>query len=172
MQDRKFPIGPFVVQESYTEGELKQLIKTIETAPAHYRSLVRNLSESDLEKTYREGSWTIRQLVHHVADIHLLHFFRMKKALTEADYKEVTLINMDGWAKTPDAATAPISDSLEMFDFIGKRYVYLANNLTEEQFSLSYFHPLRQFWIDQKQALAMSAWHVSHHLAHIKLALE
>ncbi|WP_439556742.1 YfiT family bacillithiol transferase [Dyadobacter sp.] len=171
MTDRKYPIGPFVPQESYTEEELAELIATIESAPAAYRELAANFSDEDLRKTYREGSWTVQQLIHHVADIHLVHFFRMKKALTEPAYKEVTLINMDGWVKTPEADLYPIADSLAIFESIGNRYVYLAKNLTAEQLDIAYFHPVRQMWISQKQALAMSAWHVKHHFAHIELAL-
>lgn len=171
MTDRKFPIGPFVSQETYTAEELASLIYIVESAPANYRALVQQLSEDDLNKTYREDSWNIRQLVHHVSDIHLLHFFRMKMALTEPDYKNVTLINMDGWAKTPDALNMPIEDSLLAFESIGNRYVYLAKNLTSGQLDIAYFHPLRKIWLTQRQALAMSAWHVRHHLAHINLAL-
>ncbi|WP_031530632.1 DinB family protein [Dyadobacter crusticola] len=171
MIDRKYPIGPFVSQADYTDEELAELISTIETAPAAYRELAANFSEEDLGKTYREGSWTVQQLIHHVADIHLVHFFRMKKALTEPDYKEVTLINMDGWVKTPEAVSYPIADSLAAFESIGNRYVYLAKSLTSEQLDIAYFHPVRQMWISQKHALAMSAWHVKHHFAHIELAL-
>src|SRR5687767_3156846 len=103
LQRVKFPIGPFMPQDGITPENLKEMISTIEAAPAKYRALVEDLSASDLKKTYREGSWSIRQLVHHVADMQLLHFLRMKKALTEQDYKELTLVNMDGWAATPEA---------------------------------------------------------------------
>ncbi|NIJ55758.1 YfiT family bacillithiol transferase [Dyadobacter arcticus] len=169
--DRKYPIGTFNPQDSYTDQEIAGLIATIEKAPADYRSLVESLSESDLENTYREGSWNVRQLIHHVADIHLLHFLRMKKALTEPDYKEVTLINMDGWAKTPEASVMPIEPSLTIFENIGYRYIYLAKTLTPEQLEIAYFHPVRKIWLSQQHALAMSAWHVSHHFAHVQLAL-
>ncbi|MCE6992991.1 YfiT family bacillithiol transferase [Dyadobacter sp. CY323] len=171
MTDRKFPIGPFAPQENYSEEELANLISVIESAPADYRNLVTDLSETDLNKTYREGSWTVKQLIHHVADIHLLHFFRMKQALTDPDYKDVTLINMDGWAKTPEASLMPIDVSLTILESIGTRYVYLAKTLTPEQFEIAYFHPVRKIWLNQRHALAMSAWHVTHHFAHINLAL-
>jgi hypothetical protein len=171
MIDRKFPIGPFSAQEHYTEEELAGLISIAEAAPAKYRNLVGGLSDEELSKTYRDGSWTVRQLVHHVADIHLLHFFRMKKALTEPDYKQVTLINMDGWAATPEACLMPIETSLAMFESIGNRYVYLAQNLTQEQLDMAYFHPARKIWLNQRHALAMTAWHVEHHFAHLRIAL-
>lgn len=171
MDDRKYPIGPFVAQDTYSADELAHLIRIIENSPAQYRQLVENLSPADLAKTYREGSWTVHQLVHHVADIQFVHFFRMKKALTEPDYKVITLIDMNAWAHTPDAVEAPIDDSLLLFEGVTKRYMYLAKSLTEPMLAIDYYHPVRQIMLTQAQALAMTAWHVQHHLAHIKLAL-
>ena len=171
MDNRRYPIGPFVTQNTYSTGELAQLIHIIETSPAQYRQLVENLSPADLAKTYREGSWTVHQLIHHVADIQLVHFFRMKKALTEPDYKVITLIDMNAWVHTADATEAPIADSLVLFDGVTRRYVYLAKSLTEPMLAITYYHPVREIMINQAQALAMTAWHVQHHLAHIKLAL-
>ncbi|HYG39439.1 MAG TPA: DinB family protein [Cytophagales bacterium] len=167
----KFPIGPFLKKEHYAPEELSSLIGIVEAAPENYRTIIKGISSSDLTKTYREGSWNIRQLIHHVADIQLLHFLRMKKALTEPNYVEVTLINMDGWAVTADGLTAPIEDSLMMFEGITKRYVFLLRSLDEKAHEIKYYHPIRKFTINQAQAIGMSAWHVRHHLAHIKIAL-
>lgn len=171
MDDRKYPIGPLAPQDTYSPDELAGLIGIIESSPARYRQLVASLSPTDLAKTYREGSWTVQQLIHHVADIQFVHFMRMKKALTEPDYDVITLIDMNAWAATPDAVHAPIDDSLLLLDGVTRRYMYLAKSLTEAQLAISYTHPLRQRTFTQAQALAMSAWHVQHHLAHIKLAL-
>ncbi|MGA0558512.1 DinB family protein [Larkinella sp. VNQ87] len=168
---RKFPIGPLSLQDTYSSDELAHNIAILVEAPSQYRQLVENRSADELAKTYREGSWTVQQLIHHVADIHLLHYFRMKKALTEPDYDTPTLINMDGWAATPDATLAPIEDSLQMFETINLRYLFLIRSLDEAQLAKAYFHPVRKIRIDQAQAVAMSVWHVQHHLAHIKLAL-
>ncbi|TDE16867.1 YfiT family bacillithiol transferase [Dyadobacter psychrotolerans] len=171
MTDSRFPLGPFVIQDDYTSEELETLIDIIETIPADYRRLTENLTEADLSKTYREASWTIRQLVHHVADIQFLHYFRMKKALTEPDYKDMTVIDMNAWAATADSLSAPITVALQMFEGVHHRYAFLARTLTEEQLTIRYFHPARQIWFSQKQALAISVWHTQHHLAHIGLAL-
>lgn len=171
MDNRRYPIGLFNYKETYSPEELSQFITVLETIPASYRLLVENLSAEDLAKTYREGSWTVQQLIHHVSDIQLVHFFRMKKALTEPEYEVVTLIDMDKWVQTPDAKTAPIEDSLASFDSITRRYVYLMKSLTEEQLAIKYYHPVRKIWFNQAQAMAISAWHTQHHLAHIKLAL-
>lgn len=170
MTDRKFPIGPFVLKDKYSSEELENIILSIATAPEEYRRLVADLPEEALLKGYREGSWNVRQLVHHVADIALLHYFRMKKAITEPG-SDMALIHMDAWANTADAVYGPVEDSLAMFESITRRYVLLINSLSEDQKALSYFHPVRQIQLDQRQATAMSAWHVRHHLAHIQLAI-
>lgn len=167
----KFPIGQFKKQDAYSEAEIKDLITSIKQAPAEYSTIADRLTEADLSKTYRLGSWNVKQLFHHVADIQLLHFFRMKKALTEADYSDVTLIDMDKWASTPDAYDAPVADSVLMLDGLTKRYVFLIESLSEEQLKIEYFHPVRKFTVNQAQAIAMSAWHLKHHLAHIQLAI-
>lgn len=171
MTDRKYPIGPFVLKEDYTKEELEGMLHFIQSSASKYSALVEGLSDEDLAKTYREGSWNIRQLIHHVADIAILHYFRMKKAVTEPDYKEPTLINMDAWAVTSDSLEMPLTDSLNILESTNQRYVYFAASLDEEGLSKAYFHAVRKIWINQKGALAMSVWHLQHHLAHIKLAL-
>lgn len=171
MIDLKYPIGGFKIQEVYTQEELDGILREIENAPKRYAALVSDLTDEDLAKCYREGSWTVRQLVHHVADIQFLHFLRMKKAVTEPNYDQLTMINMDGWASTADSITAPVEDSLQILEGITRRYLRLARSLDEQQFSISYLHPVRQITFNQKQALAISAWHLNHHLAHVKLAL-
>ena len=167
----KFPIGPFVAPENISDEDFQSLINTIEEAPAKYRRIAEGLSSSDLQKTYRDGSWNVQQLFNHVADMQLLHFFRMKKALTENDYKEITLVNMDGWAATADGRLSSIEDALDMFESIGKRFVLLARSLTPQQQNITYYHPVRKIMLNQKQAVAMSAWHVRHHFEHLRIAL-
>ena len=170
--DLKFPIGPFIKKVEYTSDELGLLVLDISDTLIAYKKHVDVLSGDDLLRTYRPGSWNVRQLVHHVADIQLLHFLRMKKAITEPEYNEVTLINMDGWANTLDGSTAPVQDSILMLEGITNRYIYLVKSLSEEQLRIQYYHPVKEFYISQVQAVAMSAWHMKHHLAHIELALQ
>lgn len=167
----KYPIGTFEKKDTYSSSEIASLIEEIEELPSRYREIVQSLTDDDLAKTYRPGSWNIRQLVHHVADIQLLHFFRMKKVLTEENYSDVTLINMDGWAKTPDSLTEPVEDSLIALEGLTRRYAFLMRSLTEDELKLEYFHPVRKVKFNQAQAIAISNWHLKHHLAHINIAL-
>ncbi|HYC84748.1 MAG TPA: DinB family protein [Chryseosolibacter sp.] len=166
----KFPIGPFIAPENVDGQQLDDLIKTIESAPAQYRRQTENLSHEQLQRTYRDGSWTVQQLVTHVADMQLLHYFRMRRTLTE-DYKEVTLVNIDGWANSADAINTPVRDSLALLDAMTTRFVILMRSLTPAQQDIAYYHPIRKIMLTQKQAIAMSAWHVRHHLEHIRIAL-
>ncbi len=172
LTQRKFPIGPFTASANISKAELDELIETISSAPEKYMRATRDLGERDLGKTYREGAWNVQQLVNHVADMQLLHFFRMKRALTESDYKEITLVNIEGWAHTADGLDSPVADSLQMFEAITRRFVQLMKSLDESQHEISYYHPVRKMTLNQKQAIAMTAWHVKHHLEHIRIALE
>ncbi|WP_025762477.1 DinB family protein [Dyadobacter tibetensis] len=171
MEELKFPLGRVRLQEDYSTTELAEILHYLEEVPSEYAGLTQNLEVETLKKTYRPGSWNIQQIVHHVADMHLLHMLRMKKALTEPDYKEVTLVNMDGWAATADVLDVPISDSLLILKGIHHRYVALGRSLSDEQYQIQYYHPVRGIYFNQKQALAITAWHAAHHLAHIKIAL-
>jgi hypothetical protein len=170
-QHLKFPIGPFIAPEQTTSTELENFIQSVETTVVKYRTLTEKLSASDLQKTYREGAWNIQQLVNHVADMQLLHFFRMKKALTEPDYKEITMVDIPAWAHTVDGLESPVADSLDMIESITKRYVRLMRSLDNSQQQIAYYHPGRKIMLNQKQAIAMTAWHVRHHLEHIRIAL-
>ena len=170
MEHLQYPIGRFLAQASYSATEIQTLIATMNTSPDRYTKLLQSLTEQDLSKTYRPGSWTVRQLVHHVADVHMLNFLRMKKALTEENYIATT-IEMNAWALTSDGQTAPTDYSVLMLDGINKRFVYLVQSMDEENFSKSFYHPVRQMQFNLKQAVHMAVWHLEHHLAHIELAL-
>ncbi|MFD2570960.1 DinB family protein [Spirosoma soli] len=170
LEQLQYPIGRFAPKEDYSIEEVNRMIGLQETAPARYQKLLAGRSDEDLARTYREGSWTVQQLVHHIADIQLLNFLRLKKALTEDDYV-ITLVQMNDWAKTPDATTAPIDDSLLMFDGITRRFVYLWRTLDEQTQTKTYYHPSRQINLSLKQFLYMATWHVVHHQGHIELAL-
>lgn len=168
----RFPIGPFERKEIYTDADLAEMLQTIAAAPAQYRQIAAGLSPGDFQKTYRPGAWTIAQLLHHIADTQLLHYLRLKKTVTEPMGGEVTMIDIDAWANTPDATQAPVADSLDLLESVVKKYLYLARTLNEAQRMKSNFHPVRGYTINADQIVAMSAWHLLHHLKHIEIALE
>jgi hypothetical protein len=171
MESVQYPIGRFTLKENYSPQELEEMIHDLEIYPGYYRDRVGSLDSNLLFKTYRDGSWNIAQLVHHVADMQLLHYFRMKKALTEADYTEATLVNIDAWANLPDARKIDIDDSLDLFRGVHSRFTAMARGIKPDQWNITYYHPVRKIHLNQMQAIAMASWHVKHHYAHIGIAL-
>ncbi|MDQ4141937.1 MAG: putative metal-dependent hydrolase [Bacteroidota bacterium] len=170
MEHLQYPVGRFQPKADYTQQEVAALLQWLKNAPTRYEELLNHLPETDLDKTYRPGAWTVRQLVHHVADIHMLNFLRLKKAITEENY-EITLIRMDDWAALPDSKQPPIDSSLLIFRGVNQRYLHLLKTLDEQTLSKTYYHAARQLNLSLKQMLYMATWHVAHHLGHIELAL-
>lgn len=170
MEHLQYPIGRFTPQPDYSETELQALIGQLEKIPADYLALTASLPEADLEKTYRSGSWTVRQLVHHVADVHLLYYMRMKKALTEPE-PVAAMIDINAWSGMPDARQAPVAGSLAMIQGVNQRFIPFLQGLTQEEWNTTYYHPMRHYFQSLKQGLDMAVWHGAHHAGHIRLAL-
>jgi DinB superfamily len=170
MEHLQYPIGRLQIQNNYWPAEIEGMISIIETYPQKYRELTENLSESDLSKQYREGSFTIRQLVHHMADMHLINFLRVKVALTEPG-KDTIVVDIPAFATTPDNQ-APIDLSLTMLETLHQKWAFLLRNMTESDFDKTFYHPVRKMNFDMRQALQLYSWHTQHHLEHIKIALK
>ena len=170
LEQRQFPIGKWTVKDHYSSKEIQENIALLKAYGLKYKQLTQHLSEEDLEKTYREGSWTTRQLVHHVADTHQWHFIRIKQALTEENAVGI-LLNVTAVSALPDSDKAPIKDSLMMIESTHNRYAYLFENIAESEYTKSYYHPLRQLHITIPQALDITVWHAKHHFEHIRIAL-
>jgi DinB superfamily len=171
MEHLQYPVGKWSPKEITDYQEIKNLAAEILKYAAQYRTLTKNLDNKQLAKKYREGSWTIRQLVHHVADSHLFHYLRLKHALTE-DKPVGVLGKINDWAEMADYTEGPIEDSLLMIESVHRRYVILFESLSEEVYDRSYFHPFRQLYLTIPQSLDMIVWHLRHHLAHIEIALK
>jgi len=140
-------------------------IKDIAAAPAMMREAVAGLTSAQLDTPYRDGGWTVRQVVHHVPDSHMNSYIRIKFALTE---QEPTIKPYDEeiWAKLVDARTAPVDPSLELLEGLHHRWAVLLRSLTELEVQRKFFHPeLGTVTIDQY--IALYAWHGKHHAAHI-----
>jgi hypothetical protein len=170
LTQRQYPIGKWNPKKKYSEKEIEKNIKIIEKYPAKYKQLTKKLSDADLTKVYREGAWDIRQLVTHIADMHILHFARFKQALCEENPVGF-LANINGWNNLTEVKTAPVGDSLLLLEATHKRWVHLMHTMAANDFNRTFFHPLRQMELTLAQALSMAAWHTRHHLEHIKIAL-
>lgn len=163
-----FPIGKLQVPSEVTAEKLQQWLKEIETYTNRLREVVDPLSEVELSKTYKDGSWTIRQLVHHIADSQLNMYQRLKLALTDEN-PTVPGFDQDKWAIQPDTKF-PVESSIKMLEGINERIVCLGASLTEEQLDRIFTHQ-ENGEITVATKVAKLAWHEEHHLAHIKLAL-
>lgn len=166
--DIKYPIGKLLVPEKVKLQNVYVWLSEIETFTTRLRETVDNLNEEELSKTYREGAWNVRQLVHHIADSQLNMYQRLKLALTD-DTPTVPAFNKNEWAVQPDTEL-PIEPSLKMLEGINERIVSLGRRLTEEQLDRAFIHQVNgKITVGTK--LAKLSWHEEHHLAHIKIAL-
>jgi uncharacterized damage-inducible protein DinB len=134
MTDLRYPIGPFQSHERSTPEERTALMDEIEAAPAHVRAAVAQLGDAQLDTPYREGGWTVRQVVHHVADSHVNAYVRFRLALTE-DGPTVRAYEQTEWAELPDGRSAPIEASLDLLDTLHARWLMLLRAMTPDDFA-------------------------------------
>ncbi len=168
--DRRYPIGRFSRQSTPLDGTGRLAhIDAIAHAPGAMRRLVRGLSDADLNRRYREGGWTIRQVVHHVPDSHMHAYARFKFALTE-DAPQVKAYNEQRWADLPDVEDVPVTVSLDLLEALHLRWTSTLRSMSNDDFSKTYQHPELGV-VRLYDALQLYAWHGRHHTAHIELAL-
>ncbi len=169
LESLRFPIGKFIRKDSYNAEEIKANIATIRNLPNLLSEAVSMLDDAQLNTSYRENGWTIRQVVHHLADSHLNSVIRLRLALTE-DNPTIKPYDENTWAELIDANNAPIELSLAILDGLHERWALLLESLTKEQFLRTFNHPESGRWTVEDN-LAMYAWHSSHHLSHITSAI-
>jgi DinB superfamily len=163
--DPRYPIGKFQMPTQVTPARRQQAIEEIAAAPAKMRTATKGLSESQLDTPYREGGWTVRQVVHHVPDSHLNAYVRLKLALTE-DRPTIKPYNEAAWAELADAKTAPIEASQTLLDSVHFRWDRLWRSLKPEDFARKLVHPEHgERTVDW--LLFTYEWHGKHHTAHI-----
>jgi len=167
MSDPRFPIGKFTFDGDVTDAARAARIADIEAAPRLLRAAVDGMSERQLETPYREGGWTVRQVVHHVPDSHLNAYVRFKLALTE-ESPTIKPYDEARWATLPDSRHTPIAVSLALLDALHQRWVTLLRAMTPADFSRSFVHPEHGRAMSLDQALALYSWHGKHHVAHVK----
>ena len=163
--DLSYPIGPFEWPETVDAAARGAHLREIREAPGLFREAVQGLDDGQLDTPYRPGGWTVRQVVHHVADSHMNAYVRFRLALTEDD-PVIKPYSQTAWAELADARTGPVEVSLGLLDGMHARWVALAESLPEEAFDRAFFHPERGR-VPLGTNLAMYAWHGRHHAAHI-----
>ncbi len=163
--DLRYPIGKRVPPTSFTDASRAAALKVIADTPANLRRAVTGLTDAQLDTPYRPGGWTVRQLVHHVADSHMNAYVRTRLALTE-DNPPVKPYDEAKWAELPDAKTMPIEGSLAIIEALHARWVHLLKTLSVEQMNRTMFHP-EHGALTLDALLAIYAWHGPHHTAHV-----
>jgi len=164
MTDPRYPIGKFSYAGPLTAQQKEQALDNIEQTPARLRDAVRGLSDAQLDTPYREGGWTVRQVVHHVPDSHMNSYVRFKLALTEDD-PTIKPYFEDRWAELPDSRQ-PIETSLTLLDSLHSRWTKLLRSLSDADWNRTFRHPeLGPMTLDRN--LALYSWHGRHHVAHI-----
>jgi DinB superfamily len=157
----RYPIGKF----DRSRLDRAENIAAIAGLPSALRAAVADLSDPQLDTPYREGGWTVRQLVHHVADSHINASVRMRLALTE-DWPTIKPYEEAEWAKLSDARTLPVEVSLALLEALHRRWVVLLESLAEADWARGYVHPEsgRESLVT---VAAIYGWHSRHHVAHV-----
>ncbi len=169
--NRRYPIGPFEYGQEYSFDDTRRHIKALDRFPKELKKAVKKLKGNDLDKPYRSGGWTIRQVVHHIADSHMNAYIRMKLAVTEntpiiKPYEEQL------WAETEDGLHGPVKMSLKLLSALHVRWVEFLESLSEEDLERGYYHPSSKRTVQMQEAIALYIWHSQHHLHHIRLVSE
>lgn len=165
-EELKYPIGHFERPEKISDEILSGWIAVIRDFPEKLRTEVFGMTNEQLDTPYRPGGWTVRQLVHHCSDSHMNSLIRFKLTLTEKE-PIIKPYFEDRWAELPDSKSAPIESSLKTLEGVHERWTDLLQQLSKDQFSLTYIHPEqnKRFRLDESTGLYV--WHCNHHLAHI-----
>ena len=163
--DPRYPIGQYI-PENYSEELKDQWLADIKFLPNAIENAVQNLDEQQLHTPYREGGWTVHQLVHHVADSHMNAFCRFKLGYTE-EGATIRPYDENLWVQTSDVKNLPINVSITLLHALHQRWSELLSSLTDEDFNRTVYHPEHKKDFTLWHLLGMYAWHSRHHTAHI-----
>lgn len=172
LEQLKYPIGRFARGTRAETPERRSVcITALTDLPMRLRALVERLTDAQLDTPYRPEGWTVRQLVHHIADSHSQSLHRFKLALSEQEpvikpYKEAL------WAEQLDARTMPVEPSLGIIAGSHARWVVLLRSMDDQDFARGFVHPEQQRTISLAEALELYVWHGAHHSAHITALME
>lgn len=163
--DPRYPVGKFTFEGPLTQQQKQEYLNDIEQTPARLREAVRGLNDKQLDTPYRDGGWTVRQVVHHVPDSHMNSYVRFKLALTE-DEPTIRPYREDRWAELAEAKSAPIEVSLALLDLLHQRWMLFLRNFTDADWKRNFRHPELGL-MSLEKTLALYAWHGRHHVAHV-----
>lgn len=170
LEKLKYPIGRFRSPDQFSQDAINKWIQEIEELPALLTETVKDLNDEQLDTPYREGGWTVRQIIHHIGDSHLNSYVRFKLALTE-NQPTIKPYDQKLWADLPDYSLYSIKDSLKFVDLLHKRWVIILKSLSKDQLNRGFLHPESGLNLLYK-TIGVYAWHGNHHLSQIKALIQ
>ncbi|RJE90560.1 putative metal-dependent hydrolase [Paenibacillus sp. 1011MAR3C5] len=165
MEQLRYPNGKFLF-EGMSAVQMEKWISEVEKLPGELRAAIEGLDDEQLDTHYRTGGWTVRQVVHHLADASMNMFSRFKLALTESN-PTIKPFDEDRWVNTADSLRAAPDSSLLIIDGLHTRTSQLLRSLERADFEKQFYHPEKGSQMKLSFLLAYMAWHGSHHVAHI-----
>jgi uncharacterized damage-inducible protein DinB len=163
--DPRYPIGKYEPQP-FSEQQKKAWLADIQFLPEEVERAILNLDAAQIQTPYRDGGWTVQQLVHHIADSHMNAYIRFKLGLTEAE-PVIKPYDEEAWSSLADIEEVPINVSITALHAIHLRLLVAIRNLTDEQWQRTIIHPQHGKKMTLWFLLGMYAWHGRHHTAHI-----
>ena len=163
------PAGTFFATEKFNDAVCKELIEEIWSAPQKLRDTVEDLSPEQLDTRYK--NWTVRQIVHHIADSHVHSYIRFKWALTE-DNPTIKAYEEADWVQLNDCSTGEIDPSLALLTGLHAKWVQVLESMTPNEFARTFVHPQTGETVSLWTALNYYPWHARHHTAQIQWLLD
>lgn len=167
----KYPIGNFVTPQNYSHDQRSKDISIIKDLPHKLKQTIYNLDDAQLDTPYRPGGWTVRQLVHHLADSHMNSFIRFKLTLTE-DNPTIKPYDQAAWCDMEESKKLPVNASLNILSGVHERLTAMLNAMQEDDFTKKLYHPEMEKQLTLNRMLSLYSWHSEHHLAQIKGLIE
>ncbi|WP_046755640.1 YfiT family bacillithiol transferase [Kordia jejudonensis] len=166
LEKLKYPIGKIQIPTLITTKHIIDWIEVLEKFPERLKTLVENLSETQLNTPYRPDGWTVRQVIHHLADSHHNSYTRFKWTLTE-DKPVIKAYFEDRWAELFDSKNAPIKLSLDSLTALHAKWTYFLKGLSNHELNQIFIHPEGNEEVSLKENIGIYAWHCNHHYEHI-----
>lgn len=167
LQELKYPIGKAEIPEKITSEHIQKWISDISELPKKLEDVVNKLSQEQLATPYRPEGWTLKQLIHHIADSHMNAVLRFKWALTE-DEPTIKAYNEKAFAELYDSKLAPVEISLQFISAIHGKWVILLENMSTSDYERTFVHPENGYRYSLKEILGHYSWHCRHHFTHLQ----
>ncbi|NOT38567.1 MAG: putative metal-dependent hydrolase [Saprospiraceae bacterium] len=168
--DPRYPIGPWSAPDQISSQMVKNWIFDIKSLPQLLLTESKRITNSNIQNQYRDGSWTIRQVIHHVADSHINAYIRHKLCIS-TDQPTINPYPEEIWAEMKDVHSVPIEVSLQLIQSLHHRWSDFLESLSDTDYSRGFIHPQHNRLILMQESIGMYSWHGRHHLEHVRIAL-